>query len=94
MTEAKDWSVYRLTNNKRKEIYHGAAKGAVEDRIKKHTAGEVVATSEWVWGKKHDNTTYVVLHTGLTQDAASEKAHKLEKSTPPEGFSHIQTGGT
>ena len=73
-----DWKVYRLTNNTKKEVYHGVTKYSVEKRLdKSHCVGKTKALSHW--DCENDKIDVETLADGMTQEEASAKAHKEEK---------------
>lgn len=90
--ESKVWSVYMLINHTKKEIYFGVSKD-VADRVGQHAQKETKAIAHWDFSK--DKIETKIIHTGLTQAEASEKAHGYESQYENglKGYKVIQTSG-
>ena len=87
----REWLVYRLINNTKREIYHGVTKHSLEQRIKSHCAGNTKALEHWDCTR--DDISVKILARGLTQINASSHAHEEERQCYAPGYKLIKTAG-
>lgn len=86
------WYIYMGTNHTEKEIYFGVSKEPDARIDGSHCLGRTKALADW--DCEEDNIEWERVSTHSSQQAASARAHFLERAyEPPEGYCVIQTAG-
>lgn len=85
------WSIYRILNESREEVYFGVSKDPKNRILTSHAQHKTKAITHWDF--QNDSISFEILREGLDKYMASAIAHEYEKLRIP-GYRVIQTSGT